>query len=502
MRHIYLLLGTMLIGTMSLLAQINYTVTFSANYDMDSVQVKNTFSSEVKMLYNPDNVITLQKNENQNVAVSTMGSSIFLQQTANNMVSLNVETASQLNLTLYSANGRVIARYANTINVGTHTFQVGASAGVYVLVATLNNQTASIKISLTENSQTSISEIATQNSVAFLKSTDDIITFNEGDVFEFTGFYKLQTDKKKTLISNDTTIVFTFQKELQVPVSIENGAIKAGFSVSEDKQVFFSQGNLQYQASTNTWRFAEKQWEYVGTQTPDYRNNYGGNVAGSDNANISSNYSEWIDLFGWGTSGYNTKYPYMTYTGSCYYGTSSCNDGDYKSNDIAGTNYDWGVYNKIINGGNQARQWRTLTKAEWYYVINTRTGASDKKGVAIVNGVTGMILLPDNWTLPNGISFVSGTSGDFAQNTYSISEWNMMEANGAVFLPAGGNRYERRVTNVGEIGWYWSSSVCVNNDDPYGNDAYVFKFQSSYVYVWVDGGPFEGGSVRLVQDME
>ncbi|MBR7035054.1 MAG: hypothetical protein IKI25_04755, partial [Bacteroidales bacterium] len=84
--------------------------------------------------------------------------------------------------------------------------------------------------------------------------------------------------------------------------SNDNGAIKAAFSVSADKKVYFSQGNLQYQASTGTWRFAEHQYDIIGD--------------GDDNANISSTNSGWIDLFGWGTSGYNGKNPYMTSTTS------------------------------------------------------------------------------------------------------------------------------------------------------------------------------------------
>lgn len=37
------------------------------------------------------------------------------------------------------------------------------------------------------------------------------------------------------------------------------GALSGLFSVSADKQVYFSKGDLQYQASTDTWRFAENQ---------------------------------------------------------------------------------------------------------------------------------------------------------------------------------------------------------------------------------------------------
>lgn len=42
------------------------------------------------------------------------------------------------------------------------------------------------------------------------------------------------------------------------------GAISGLFSVSEVQQVFFSKSNLQYRASTKTWRFAENQWDFVG----------------------------------------------------------------------------------------------------------------------------------------------------------------------------------------------------------------------------------------------
>ena len=144
-----------------LFAQTNYTCTFSANVPMDSVQVKNTVSGEAKMLYYPDNEITLQKVEKQNVSVATVGNSAFLQQKANNIVAVNVETTSQLNLTLYSANGTVVARYANAVSAGQYTFQVGASA---------NDQTASLKLSFLENAQAVIFEVATAEPVAFLKS--------------------------------------------------------------------------------------------------------------------------------------------------------------------------------------------------------------------------------------------------------------------------------------------------------------------------------------------
>lgn len=41
--------------------------------------------------------------------------------------------------------------------------------------------------------------------------------------------------------------------------------IKGKFSVNSTQQVYFSKGNLQYQASTKTWRFAEHQWDFIGS---------------------------------------------------------------------------------------------------------------------------------------------------------------------------------------------------------------------------------------------
>ena len=111
--------------------------------------------------------------------------------------------------------------------------------------------------------------------------------------------------------------------ESPVPLVL-TGAINGLFSVSASQQVYFSQGNLQYRASTNTWRFAFNQWE-------DY--------VGADNANASKTYFGWIDLFGWGTSE-NVSYYYA-------YGQSTYNLYDQTGK------ADWG-YNAISNGGRGA----------------------------------------------------------------------------------------------------------------------------------------------------
>lgn len=227
------------------------------------------------------------------------------------------------------------------------------------------------------------------------------------------------------------------------------GALYGVFSVSSSKQVYFSQGNLQYRASDERWRFAEHQYDYIG----------------SDNSNISSTYSDYIDLFGWGTSGW--------YSGAVCYEPWSISDeyanyylgGSSSNNQLTGSyaNADWGVYNAIYNGGNMSGLWRTLTKDEWVYVFEGRNNASSKYGHGKVNGVCGVILLPDSWTLPSGLNFTAGNSNWI--NSYKTSQWALMEANGAVFLPAAGRRWGVSAEYYGSEGAYWSA----DSYDAYGN---------------------------------
>ena len=259
-----------------------------------------------------------------------------------------------------------------------------------------------------------------------------------------------------------------------------NGASNARFSVSSNKQVRFSRGNLQYQASTNTWRFAEHQYDCIG----------------ADNANISSTYSGWIDLFGWGTSGWNsgaTCYqPWSTSgTASDYY------PGGVYTNSLTGAyaNADWGVYNAISNGGNRPGMWRTMTHDEWVYLFTGRPNALSKYGLATVEGQMGMIILPDNWTTPSGLNFTPDTNS-YNTNVYTAASWTQMESNGAIFLPSAGHRWVTQIIGVGVEGEYWSSTYH-DGDVRY---AYNVHFRESYLNTGWSGSRFDARSVRLVMD--
>ena len=277
------------------------------------------------------------------------------------------------------------------------------------------------------------------------------------------------------------------------------GAIDGLFSVSPTHKVFISKGNLQYQASTNTWRFAENQWDFVGSEVV-YVGNPGGTIPGSSNHLISPEYEGWIDLFAWGTSGYDHGADYYqpwsaTENDDDYCAYGNCN---YNLNDQSGK-ADWG-YNAISNGGNTENTWRTLTNDEWVYVLCARSTTSGIRYTkAKLEGINGVILLPDDWRSSYyGLSSINDGGASFSSNIILQSDWNIkFEANGAVFLPIAGGRYCMQVSDVGSWGWYWSATS--NN---LNNNVSAYCVQCNEWEVLLNGNHrrMSGRSVRLVQD--
>ena len=251
------------------------------------------------------------------------------------------------------------------------------------------------------------------------------------------------------------------------------------FTVASGVQVRFSQGNLQYHVRNHVWQFAVRQDSVIG-KTNENR--------------IEENYNGWIDLFGWGTSGYNDKMPYMYVRDNAAYGNGAM--------DIAGTNYDWGVYNSIYNPKTQTTDapgtWRTLTEDEWDYLINSRTTSSGiRYAKATVNGVTGLILVPDNWsTSTYNLNSPNTSNADYTTNVISSTQWISLENAGCVFLPAAGERYHTSLSNIGSNGTYWSGTNRKSD-----NDAYHLFIYSGEVGIgtWYRDSGF---SVRLVRNVE
>lgn len=286
----------------------------------------------------------------------------------------------------------------------------------------------------------------------------------------------------KKVIRDGNLVYFTLSDgsiiKLEGELTIkEHGAIRALFSIAKDKKVYFSMGNLQYQPSTKKWRFALNQYDKVG----------------DNNKSISSDfYTGWIDLFGYGTSGWDNGSE--EYLPTSYYNEPK----DYCFYDLIGdyAKADWGVYNAISNGGNKVGLWRTLTAKEWYFLLQSRNNAKSLRGHATVNGIEGVIFLPDNWLAPSGVeAFVSGDIRN--HNVYSLTEWDEMEKSGAVFLPGCGYREGIELCYDG-LTFYWASAFIVSLDNYYEKVNVMYDGSSASFQLYRSNGC----SVRLVQDVE
>ena len=238
---------------------------------------------------------------------------------------------------------------------------------------------------------------------------------------------------------------------------VRTGYVDGKISVAQGKQIYAAAGNLQYIGSETTvvWKFADNQWDMIGTSQ------------GTAVANANR------DLFGWGTSGYNGKYPYMTSTTNTDYPIP-----------IVGTNYDWGIYHSpesgslgggvlFANGGGLSWRKSTMLEGEFFSGAVTESyGIRVKEfgtgnwqpliGWGIVNGVKGLLILPDNWDGSMDPEFVYNSSAwanEYDETT--TPRWSAMEAYGVAFFPCAGYRDGTTVTYAGERGGYWSSDAAI-----------------------------------------
>lgn len=263
------------------------------------------------------------------------------------------------------------------------------------------------------------------------------------------------------------------------------------FSVSADKQVQFSRGNLQYTQSTQTWSFAAQQYEVVGTD-----NVTGGIVEETEIGELTKKgdaLGDKIDVFGWSGS-----------TGTAKWGVSiSGNDNDYSGDFV-----DWG---QNIGDGTT---WRTLTNDEWTYLFKSRDNANLLAGVARINlnedgseFANGLIILPDNWQCPTGISFKSGFADEMharayaAHQTFSLAKWKVLEEAGAIFFPtaggcgkSGGSLY---YNSLYVVGGYWSSSSIASCCT-----AYALGINSDTLIISATLNRYWAYSVRLAKDTQ
>ncbi len=237
------------------------------------------------------------------------------------------------------------------------------------------------------------------------------------------------------------------------------------FSVSSTKKVNFSKGNLRY--ASGTWSFFDNQYDYYTSYSAD----------------------AW-DHFGWSTSA--TTYGMNTSTSSSTY---------------SGNFVDWGSNSDLQTA--LGTGWFTLSKAESTYLFNSRSASTvggtsnGRYAKAKVNNVYGVILFPDTYTHPDGVTAPVGVNkGDatgWNGNNYSSADWTKMESAGCVFLPGAGYRMGESLESPGIFGAYWSATSSGKASD-YSAYDFVYYY-SGYLDPAFTNTRNHGFCVRLVREV-
>ena len=220
------------------------------------------------------------------------------------------------------------------------------------------------------------------------------------------------------------------------------------FSVSATTKVEFAPGNLWYgiadRESTPAFHFEANQWSSAST---------------------------------WDAS--HVSYFFWSKTASVAY-AQIYNDGGTSTTDVFFTDAsDFQV------SGETAGTWRTLSKAQWDYLLETRTGASNLCAWKELDSGAhkGLVILPDG----TDVSVMS-----------RITTTDALATHGAVFLPVAGYYLDfSGVSNADSNGYYWSSTPF----EDLSSSAFYINFDSgNHVYKMIIFRS-HGYSVRLVRNI-
>lgn len=279
---------------------------------------------------------------------------------------------------------------------------------VPVTGVTLNKSSLSLVVGGTATLEAIVEpDDATDPSVTWVSDDEDVATVDDNGVVTAVALGEATI----TVTTNDGSKTATCEVTVIEPV----------FSVKAGTTVEFSPGNLWYGKAegeeTAAFHFETNQW---GTQPA------------SNGEWVSDHVSHffWSNTTDWQTSGkepYASSYSYSTQTTSDVFFTEA----------------------EGFHVGSET-DWRTLSKDEWDYLLDTRTNASSLRAWVTLTdvGVSGLVILPDNSTT----------------TASSVTTKDAIASSGAVFLPAAGCRKDTKVSRVGSFGYYWSSTPNNSNE--------------------------------------
>ena len=308
-----------------------------------------------------------------------------------------------------------------------------------------------------------------------------------------------------------------------LPVFTVNGNV--GFN--NGIKAVFAPGNLQAVLSrvpkanstvgtASSWQFASQQYIALGASNA--------NIFGS-----STQVGDVIDLFAWiGSSATYAYAPeelfgiiYPTQNGHTWSEWVG-NAGSSSENDLIKS--DWGL-NVISDevGPYPSGTWHTPSKDggsgtnQWQRVLTARkTTASGnplipylyaKSTLSTTPETYGLIVFPDTFTPPTGITISNAnkTGGQYADNVFTLDQWDELEAVGCVFLPVTTVREKASDTKLGD-GAYWLNYTASSNNglalifNDVNNCSTTFN-SSSTVNGAKSFSRYLGLGVRLIRDV-
>ncbi len=330
--------------------------------------------------------------------------------------------------------------------------------------ATLKNKCALVKLSLSNptTETVTLSDVPTVATVNFADSTNAIVATNLEDLHDITLRYDANWNENLRWVillpgTNLSNCGVTWQGEGNMPAMENNTYVNANlqlnnpapvpdapdaqyavktsggeltqFSVSANKKVYFSRANLKCDAANTS----DLVWGFHENQTDECPSN-GDNTTGNTTSGVNLDGGTVMDRFTWGLNDL-TKVTETDWV-----------DGSRNLSRADGN--DWGC---ALIGTGYGDNWRTLTADEWEYLLKSRTGKRFLKvtwkqmggfsnyGEYDLVTVNGIFIAPDDY---NGGSASSLTWNNETTATFiKIAVVNALLADGCVFLPANGYRY-------------------------------------------------------------
>lgn len=199
--------------------------------------------------------------------------------------------------------------------------------------------------------------------------------------------------------------------------SLPAGVLLGKFSVSNTKQVRFSQGNLYWDSVL--YKFEDSQFS------------------------SSWNETDHVGLFFWSKDASVAR-------GESYWDEAA------STSDIFFTNVYSQKANPDFTVNGETGKFRSLSTEEWEYLLKKRKNAAElfKNDVTVCGEEHCLVIAPD--ICLNNYAF------NKTKTSYDASEWATAEAAGVICLPSAGYRNNKYASDEGDDGFYWTSTPSDN----------------------------------------